>query len=216
MFHRLIFTGCLCAFTLTSLHAAKVIYHDDFETNKAMRVMPKSFNQPYDINYWDFKKEANGNTFYRVDVKALHAAYILIAPRANKIVKASWGSPNQKDGKGSSGHFHFNSLGIKVEDGKGYLVTVKMRGDKTCTARTSNNLRIELSWDSPHGKQYSLVTGGASARLSEDTKGKWVTLEMELSDFLEACCRRERRQESSDFQHYRRDICRRGEKSGCL
>lgn len=186
MFHRLIFTGCLCVFTLTSLHAEKVIYHDDFETNKAMRVMPKSFNQPYDINYWDFKKEANGNTFYRVDVKALHAAYILIAPRANKIVKASWGNPGQKNGKGSSGHFHFNSLGIKVESGKGYLVTVKVRGDQTCTPKTASAVRVELSWDSPNGKQYGMTVGGASAHLSEDTKGKWITLKMELSEFLEA------------------------------
>lgn len=186
MFQRLIPAGCLCVFTLTSLHAAKVIYHDDFETNKAMRVMPKSFNQPYDIHFWGFKKEANGNTYYRTDVNALHAAHILVAPRANKITGVSWGNPSQKNGKGSSGHFRYKSLGINIEEGKGYLVTVNVRGDKTCTPHTAIAIRVELSWDSPRGKQYAWVAGGASTRIATDSKGEWKKLELELSGLLEA------------------------------
>ena len=109
-------------------HADKVLYFDDFESNHHLPVQPRSFNQPYTIQEWGFKKE-NGNTFYRVVTTGKHAMELCAAPRTKDRPKISWGT----FAPGLAGHFHHTPLNIPIDMKKGYLLSLKLRSDSSCT-----------------------------------------------------------------------------------
>lgn len=152
----------------------KVLYFDDFESRHELPVQPKSFNQPYTIEEWGFKKEDN-NTFYRVAVTGKHWMGVCIAPRTNDTPKIGWGS----FGKGTQGQFFHTPIDIPFDREKGYILSVKIRTDETCTPHTPMCVNVEFLCDSPSGRQRS--EGRLKQEIGVNTHGEWVTVSQELT-----------------------------------
>ncbi|MBO4345701.1 MAG: hypothetical protein J5833_08090, partial [Victivallales bacterium] len=162
------------AFSFADAANEKVLYFDDFETRHELPVQPKSFNQPYTIEEWGFRKEG-GNTFYRVAVTGKHWMGVCIAPRTNDTPKIGWGTY----GKGTQGQFFHTPIDIPFDREKGYFLSVKVRTDETCTAHTPICVNVEFLCDSPSGRQRS--EGQLKQQIAVNTNGEWVTISQELT-----------------------------------
>ena len=152
----------------------KVLYFDDFESRQELPVQPKSFNQPYTIQEWGFKKEG-GNTFYRVAVTGKHWMGVCVAPRTNDKPQIGWGTY----GRGTQGQFFHTPIDIPFDSVKGYVLSMKVRTDETCTPRTPICVNVEFVCDSPHGRKRS--EGRLKQQIAESTDGEWVTVSQELT-----------------------------------
>ncbi len=170
----LLFIVVSMAFSFAEAANEKVLYFDDFESRHELPVQPKSFNQPYTIQEWGFKKEGE-NTFYRVEVTGKHWMGVCIAPRTNDTPKIGWGTY----GKGTQGQFFHTPIDIPFDREKGYILSVRIRTDETCTAHTPICVNVEFLCDSPSGRQRS--EGQLKQQIPVNTNGEWVTVSQELT-----------------------------------
>ncbi|MBQ7652495.1 MAG: hypothetical protein IJS15_16165, partial [Victivallales bacterium] len=162
------------AFAFAAEPDEKVLYFDDFETRHELPVQPKSFNQPYTIQEWGFRKEGD-NTFYRVAVTGKHWMGVCIAPRTNDAPKIGWGT----FGKGTQGQFFHTPIDIPFDREKGYMLSVRIRTDETCTPHTPICVNVEFLCDSPSGRKRS--EGRLKRQIAVNTRGEWVTVSQELT-----------------------------------
>ena len=167
----------LAMLSIAAFSADKILYQDNYDSNLELPVRVKGANQPYEINFIGIADGGKEGKCLKADVKTMHSFEVCLAPRTKEWPKASWGNP--QDGK--SGYFHYPSLNIPLDPQKGYVITAWMKLPENAPD-TPLYINVELSYDTPSGKNYAKFRLDQS--LNGKTAGKWVKFEQELNSSI--------------------------------